>query len=340
VTAADGLDELVGRAEAELAAADSPAALERVRAAWLGRKGELSARMKELAALPPEARRAQGARLNAAKARLEAAARARAAALADAPEGSQLDVTFPARVRLRGSEHPVPAAIEELCAIFRGMGFERAEGPEADTERNNFDLLNTPADHPARDLQDTFYLPGGGLLRTHTSAVWAREMARRAPPLRIVCPGRVFRRDALDASHSPCFFQLEGLWIDSACRFSDLKGVLEDFLREWFGGNTAVRFEPRYFPFTEPSAEVSVRCTACEGAGCRTCGRTGWLELLGCGMVHPEILAAHGGPWAAEGIRGFAFGVGVERLVMMRHGIADLRWLYDNDLRVLGRGRR
>lgn len=338
-----GLDALIAGAEADLAAADGPEAVERVKVALLGRKGALQAAFGTLGTLPPEERKAAGARLNAAKVRLEERVAARLAALGGGRAAGP-DLTFPGRRPVFGSAHPLTVVTEEILRILRGLGFERAEGPEVDTETYNFTLLNTPADHPARDMQDTYYLelpPAGAdaawLLRSQTSSVWGHVMERRGPPLRIACPGRCFRRDAADSSHSPSFHQIEGLWIDERCRFSDLKGVLTSFLQAFFGADTAVIFEPRYFPFTEPSAEVSIACTVCRGAGCRTCGRAGKLELLGAGMVHPAVLerlAARNPAWGDPALRGFAFGVGVERLAIMKFRIPDMRLLFDNDLRV------
>ena len=296
--------------------------------------------LRGVGSLPQDQRKAAGALLNEVKLRIEAALSARVEALEGASAGPALDVTLPGRGIPQGSPHPVPLTISEITGIFRGMGFATADGPEIETEANNFDALNTPADHPARDSHDTFYLGHGSLLlRTHTSSVWARAMREGEPPLRIICPGRCYRRDALDATHAPCFFQVEGLWVDDACRFSDLKGLLSDFFSEFFGRTLRTRFEPRFFPFTEPSTEVSIECTSCGGSGCPGCGRSGWLEVLGAGMVHPKILAAAGGAWAKPGVRGLAFGMGVERLAMLKHRIADLRWLYDNDLRVLAQAR-
>ena len=329
-------ESLVARAGGEIARAADVAELERIRTAYLGRKGVLTGELRALVSLPPEARREAGARLNQLKGTVECLLVEREAALAGTVvAGPRIDVTLPGRVPLRGSVHPVTAVIGEITAILRGLGFELAEGRETDTDYYNFEVLNHPPDHPARDMHDTFFLSRDVLLRTHTSSVWAHVMEKRGPPLRVFCPGRAYRRDAVDASHSPVFHQVEGLWMDERCGFSDLKGVLDALLKGFFGEGTVVRFSPSYFPFTEPSAEVSIRCSACEGAGCRTCGRSGWLELLGAGMVNPKVLAALGGPWTAAGIRGFAFGMGVERLAMMKYGITDMRWFYENDLRLL-----
>ena len=290
-----------------------------------------------LGSLAPEARRETGARINDAKSRIAAAIEARVASAASGSAPAALDVTLPGRLRARGSAHPIAIVTEDFVGAFVAMGFERAEGTEAETDEFNFLALNTPADHPARDMQATYYLSEARLLRSHTSPIWARAVRERTPPFRLGGPGRCFRRDAADASHSPCFHQVEGALVDDRCSFADLKGVLDAFMKGFFGPDTATRFEPRYFPFTEPSAELLVRCVACRGAGCRMCARSGWLEIGGCGMIHPNILA-HGSPGCrAAGVRGFAFGIGVERLAMLKYGLTDMRWLYDNDLRVLGR---
>lgn len=341
------LEELAERALAEIRAAASADVLETVRVAWLGRKSMLMARMKTLGSLEPEARRSVGARLNEIKALIEEAVRGRMASLVDGAPDSALDVTLPEPAGGRGSRHPIPLVMEQVVEAFRGMGFEKSEGSEVVTEFDNFDFLNTAPDHPARDMQDTFYLGGSAapdgagrrMLRSHTSAMWRSEMERHEPPLRMVFPGRVYRRDPADATHSPVFHQVEGLWVDDACRFSDLKGVLSAFLRGFFGEDLGVRFEPRFFPFTEPSTEVSIECTSCRGKGCRACGRSGWLEILGAGMVHPSILAKAGRGYATPGTRGFAFGMGVERLAMLKYRMTDMRWMYDNDLRVLAQVR-
>ena len=329
------LEDLRARAKSEIEKAASPAEIERCRIGYLGRSGELTARLRAIAALPAGERKEAGERLNGVKVELERTLAQRAAELeggARVREG--MDVTFPGRVPLRGHLHPISAALSEILEIFRGLGFERADGPEAETERYNFIILNTPADHPARDTQATYYLGNGALLRTQTSAIWGHVMEKRPPPLRIVCPGRCFRRDAVDASHSPVFHQIEGLWVDDRCRFSDLKGILEAFLISYFGDGTRVRFDPDYFPFTEPSAQVSIECTSCAGNGCRTCGRSGWLELLGAGMVNPAVFEQVGGPYLQRGLRGFAFGLGLDRFAMMKYRITDMRWLFENDLRL------
>ncbi len=329
-------EDLAARAEVEIRGAKTREELERRRVEFLGRKSALMQELRSISKLPESERKEAGARLNRRKAAIEAALKARLEELeSGGAAGEGPDLTYPGRYQPRGRAHPVSFVIAEAMEILRGLGFERAEGPECDTDYYNFVALNTPQDHPARDMTDTFYVDGQTLLRTHTSAVWAHVMEKRGPPLRVACPGRAFRRDPADATHSPAFHQVEGLWIDDKCHFSDLKGVLGAFLREFFGPETKLRFVPSYFPFTEPSAEVSIQCRVCRGAGCRSCARSGWLELLGAGMVHPNILAKAGGDYARPGIRGFAFGVGIERLAMMKYRISDMRWLYENDIRIL-----
>ena len=331
------LEELVARAEAEIAAAGDLRALDAVRVRYLGRKGELTARLKGLGGLPPEERRAMGQAVNAAKARLEQAVAARRAelereAVAARLAAERLDVTLPGRGQAQGTLHPVTRVLARIEALFRGLGFEVAEGPEIEDDFHNFEALNIPPEHPARAMHDTFYVEGGLLLRTHTSPVQIRVLRERRPPLRIVAPGRVYRRDS-DLTHSPMFHQVEGLVVDERVSFAELKGTLHAFLERFFEARLAVRFRPSYFPFTEPSAEVDVACVMCGGEGCRVCGGTGWLEVLGCGMVHPRVLENAGVD--PERWTGFAFGLGVERFAMLRYGVDDLRLFFDNDLRFL-----
>jgi len=331
------LEDLVRKAEEEVARAATRDAVGQLRIQYLGRKSPLVLAVRSIGALPAEQRREGGAKLNALKGKLERLLDAREKSLAGGPAGPGIDVSLPGRGIKPGNAHPLTLVTREVLDILRSMGFEEVSGPEVDTDEHNFVALNTPIDHPARDMQATFYLTKDLLLRTQTSAVWAHVMKNRKPPLRIVSPGRVFRRDAVDASHSPVFHQIEGLWVDDRCSFADLKGVLEAFFRNFFGPKTQVRFAPSYFPFTEPSAEVSIQCVVCGGVGCRTCGRAGWLEILGAGMVNPKVLDMAG--YDREKYRGFAFGVGVERLVMLKYGITDMRMLYENDLRVLAQVR-
>ena len=331
------LGELVRKAEEEISCAATREALEQLRIQYLGRKSPMVQAVRSIGSLPAEQRREGGAKLNALKSRLEKLLEAKTKSLGGGATNAGIDISLPGRGVVPGNAHPLTLVTREVLDILRSIGFEEVSGPEVDTDDHNFVVLNTPVDHPARDMQATFYLNKELLLRTQTSAVWAHVMRNRKPPLRIVSPGRVFRRDAVDASHSPVFHQIEGLWVDEKCSFSDLKGVLEAFLGKFFGPTTKVRFAPSYFPFTEPSAEVSIQCVVCGGSGCRTCGRAGWLEILGAGMVNPKVLDTVG--YDREKYRGFAFGVGVERLVMLKYGITDMRMLYENDLRVLSQVR-
>jgi len=326
---------------AQLAQAMTAEDVESVRVTLFGRNSELSQQLKSLPALAPEERALVGKQANALRAKWEAemgAKRAAVGALAPAPS---LDVTLPGRAVRMGGLHPITQTIDEILSRFTPLGFEVVEGPELETEYYNFDALNIPREHPSRESFDTFFvdLPsprpqkGRALLRSHTSPVQIRVMERRRPPLRIVVPGKVYRPDPLDPSHSFMFHQVEGLMVDERTSFADLKGVLEQFLRALFGPQTISRFRPHYFPFTEPSAEVDIACAACGGSGCSTCGRKGWLEIMGCGMVHPNVFKAVG--YDPRRAQGFAFGMGVERIAMLRHGIKDIRLFFENDLRFL-----
>jgi phenylalanyl-tRNA synthetase alpha chain len=310
----------------------------------LGRKsGELTALLKSLATLPIEERKVVGAEANRLRAEFEAAFEARRAALAvEAGRAAWrgLDLTMPGRRRWTGSRHPVTRVVDEVTAIFRGLGFVRATGPEAESEWLNFLALNFPADHPAMDMHDTLYLgeaageEGRMLLRTHTSPVQIRVLRDTPPPVRVIIPGAVYRKDPFDASHAPVFTQIEGLAVDEGISFVDLKATLAHFARALFGPPTTVRFRPSFFPFTEPSAEMDVACRICGGSGCAACKGTGWMEILGCGMVHPQVLVNCGVD--AERYTGFAFGMGPERIAMNRFGVPDIRLLYDGDMRFLG----
>jgi len=339
------LDSLLPRVAA-LAGLDQ-ASLEREEIALVGRKaGEITAALKTLATRAPEDRRAFGAAVNALKVRAEAAIAARRAELdqarADA-ERRAIDLTMPPRRRWTGAVHPVSAVIDEISGIFRGLGFAIALGPEVETDWYNFLALNFPADHPAMDLHDTLYLDvpptvdeqGAGrlLLRTHTSPVQIRVMHASEPPIRVIMPGMVYRSDAFDPSHAPAFEQIEGLAIDEGVSFVDLKATLTHFARRFFSPSTAVRFRPSFFPFTEPSAEMDVECQLCHGSGCGACKGTGWMEILGCGMVHPRVLEQGG--IDPERYTGFAFGMGPARITMLRHGVPDIRLLYEGDMRFL-----
>jgi phenylalanyl-tRNA synthetase alpha chain len=289
--------------------------------------------------IDPDDRPAFGAMVNAARDRLQQELERRSQAMearerARKLESDTIDVTMPGRIRPAGALHPLTQGIREVTQIFVQMGFTVVEGPEIETDFYNFEALNTPPFHPARDVQDTFYVNDSVLLRTQTSPMQVRQMERQAPPVRVVVPGKVYRRDPVDATHSPVFHQIEGLLVDKDVTFADLAGTLTQFARSFYGKDRKVRFRPHYFPFTEPSAEMDVSCALCGGQGCRVCKYEGWIEILGSGMVHPNVLRAVG--YDPEELTGFAFGMGVERIVMLRHGFDDMRLLYENDLRFLG----
>jgi phenylalanyl-tRNA synthetase alpha chain len=319
---------------AAIAGAASPDAVESARTELLGRKsGRLTELMKALPSLPPEARREAGAAVNRVKQVLEAAIEAKRAELvASAPTPPMLDPTMPARHPWRGAKHPVTLVLEEIEEIFREIGFTVATGPEAEHEWYNFGALNFPPDHPAMDMHDTLYLEQGTLLRTHTSPVQVRTLQSYPPPIRIIAPGNVYRRDFFDASHAPMFAQVEGMAVDEGISFVDLKATLTHFANRFFG-ETRTRFRPSYFPFTEPSAEMDVACRICGGSGCSGCKGTGWMEILGAGMMHPAVLEAAG--LDSERYTGWAFGMGPGRIAMQRYGIPDIRLLYDSDVRFL-----
>jgi phenylalanyl-tRNA synthetase alpha chain len=326
--------DLTARGEAAFVAATDDDALEAARIQFLGdKRGELLVLQKGLGTLAPESRRDAGRAFNEAKTRLTSAHEARRQALSSAiARGPAIDLTMPARTRWRGGKHPVTLVTDEIVAIFRELGFTVALGPESETEWYNFGSLNFPADHPAMDMHDTFYLGEGALLRTHTSPVQVRTLQSHAPPIRILAPGTVFRRDPFDASHAPAFAQIEGLAVDEGISFVDLKATLTLFAQKFFG-KTRTRFRPSYFPFTEPSAEMDVECQLCHGSGCPGCKGTGWMEILGSGMVHPSVLSAAG--LDADRYSGWAFGMGPARIAMLRYDIPDIRILYDSDVRFL-----
>jgi len=333
----ENLEALAEEAKAAIAAAETTAALEALRVDYFGKKGQFTALLKGLGQLDPEERPAAGARINVVKQGLQELLQARrseleAAAVAERLAGEQVDVTLPGRGQSTGSIHPVSRTIERIEDFFGGIGFEVREGPEIEDDYHNFEALNIPAHHLARAMHDTFYIDPVTVLRTHTSPVQVRVMAHEKPPLRVICPGRVYRCDS-DLTHTPMFHQMEGLLIDEHCSLADLKGTIEEFLRVFFEKDLAVRFRPSYFPFTEPSAEVDIQCVNCGGDGCRVCSQTGWLEVMGCGMVHPKVLDMAG--IDAERYSGFAFGMGMERLTMLRYGVNDLRLFFENDLRFL-----
>ena len=333
--AADLVAALAGlqaEAEQQIRAATDGEALQRLKTDYLGRKaGRVSVILRELPSLEADARRAVGQAANQAKASLEqllAEAEAARAAGAAAPAG---DLTMPSRPAWRGALHPVTLVATEICEIFHELGFTRAVGPEAETERNNFTALNFPPEHPALDMQPTFYLGTGTLLRSHTSPVQIRVMEAYRPPIRVTIPGRCYRRDPFDASHAPVFTQVEGLCVDEGISFVDLKAAITFFARRFFAAGVKVRFRPSFFPFTEPSAEVDVECQLCHGSGCPACKGTGWMEILGCGMVDPNVFENVG--IDPERYTGWAFGMGLDRAAMVRYGIPDIRLLFEADMR-------
>ena len=333
------LDESIAAAERAIEGAGDLDALDRVRVEYLGKKGVLTRRLKSLGQLPAAERPAAGEKINRAKERLAERIEARRRALADAAleeriRSETVDVTLPGRGPGHGSIHPVTRTLRRIESLLGQLGFSVAEGPEVEDDYHNFEALNIPADHPARAMHDTFYFADGRVLRTHTSPVQIRVMEEQGPPVRVIAPGRVYRCDS-DLTHTPMFHQVEGLLVDREVSFSDLMGHLEEFLQRFFErDDLAIRFRPSYFPFTEPSAEADIQCMICGGGGCRVCGQSGWLEILGCGMVHPAVFGHVG--IDAEEWTGYAFGMGVERLAMLRYGVDDLRLFFDNDLRFLG----
>jgi len=331
------ITELITAAQTAIASSADLAALDKVRVHYLGKSGVLTDLLKQLGSLPAEQRREAGQVINTAKQAVQAALDARKQQLESADLDAQLraealDITLPGRGQDSGGLHPITRTLKRIEELFAGLGFEVAEGPEIEDDYHNFEALNIPESHPARAMHDTFYFDAHTLLRTHTSPVQIRVMENRPPPLRIIAPGRVYRCDS-DVTHSPMFHQVEGLMIDESVTFADLKGILHDFLQNFFEKDLQVRLRPSYFPFTEPSAEVDMSCVICGAKGCRVCKNTGWLEVLGCGMVHPNVLKHVN--IDAERYTGFAFGMGIERLAMLRYGVNDLRLFFDNDLRFL-----
>lgn len=326
------------RAEQALGACKSSSQLEELRVRFLGKKGELTAVLKQMGKLPAQERPVVGQLANRVRSELEQAIAKKASQMKQEMRAAKmqeeaLDVTLPGCEFSIGHSHPISIVLQEFEEIFLGMGFSVADGPEVETDYYNFEALNLPKNHPARDAQDTFYITDNLLLRTQTSPVQIRVMQQTRPPIRVISPGRVYRSDAIDATHSPLFHQIEGLVVDQGITMSDLKGTLEAFVKKLYGEHSAVRFRPHHFPFTEPSAEMDVQCFSCHGEGCSLCKGEGWIELLGCGMVHPNVLSECG--IDPEVYTGFAFGLGLERLAMRRYGIADLRLFYENDMRFL-----
>lgn len=333
----ENLDKLVDEAQQAIQSAEQIDDLEQIRVQYLGKKGEITALMKALGKLSKDERPKAGQVINQAKQTVQQAivdkkSRLQAAILAEKLQAEKIDVTLPGRGQHIGGLHPVSRTMQRIQSLFAEMGFEVKTGPEVEDDYHNFEALNIPESHPARAMHDTFYFDPHTVLRTHTSPVQIRTMETQKPPLRIIAPGRVYRCDS-DVTHTPMFHQVEGLMVDEEVSFTDLKGILDDFLKQFFEKDLKVRFRPSYFPFTEPSAEADIECVMCGGEGCRVCSHTGWLEVLGCGMVHPEVFR-HAGI-DSEKYTGFAFGMGVERLTMLRYGVNDLRLFFENDLRFL-----
>ncbi len=331
------LEQLTEEALQAVESASDLRALDEVRVRYLGKSGHFTTQLKQLGKLPKEERPKAGQAINQAKQRLQEAIQARkaaleAAALEERLAAERIDVTLPGRTLGQGSLHPVTRTLQRIQEIFASAGFTVAQGPEIEDDYHNFEALNIPPHHPARAMHDTFYFDAHRLLRTHTSPVQVRVMSEAEPPLKVIAPGRVYRCDS-DLTHTPMFHQVEGFMVDERVTFADLKGVLHAFLKAFFEKDLKVRFRPSYFPFTEPSAEVDMECVMCGGEGCRVCSHTGWLEVLGCGMIHPEVFRHVG--IDNERYSGYAFGMGVERLTMLRYGVNDLRLFFENDMRFL-----
>lgn len=331
------IDELRNTVEREISSLKTFDDLKRAKSSLLGRKGVFSEYLDAMKLLDKEEKKVFGREINSLKALTEKRLQDLEVVFAEEEKRKQeslsrIDITMPGKVPAIGKKHPITQTFEEIIRIFTALGFAVAKGPDIELEHYNFEALNIPKDHPARDMQDTFYVKPGTVLRTHTSPVQIRTMESQLPPVKIIAPGSVYRCDH-DVSHTPMFHQVEGLLVDKRVRFSDLKGVLSIFIHEIFGANTPLRFRPSYFPFTEPSAEVDIGCVICDGDGCRVCKETGWLEILGSGMVHPQVLRNVG--YDPEEVSGFAFGMGVERIAMLKFGIDDIRQFYYNDIRFL-----
>jgi len=333
------LEQIRAEFDKSFSGSESVEELEKLKVAFLGRKGKLTDVLRGLSALPADQKKSTGEKANVLKGELETLIERKLAGLKNELYASRLktekiDITLPEVPLSAGHKHPLRRTIEEMSSIFESLGFVTAEGPELETDWYNFEALNIPPDHPARDSQDTFYLVDGKrLLRTHTSPVQVHEMEKRKPPVRLIVPGKVFRNEATDASHAAVFHQIEGLAVDENIKFSDLKGVLTVFVHKYFSPKTNVRFRPSHFQFTEPSAELDVECTICGGKGCRVCKGSGWLEMLGCGMVHPNVLKAVN--YDPEKYTGFAFGIGVERFAMLKYGVDDMRLFMENNVEFL-----
>lgn len=330
------ISAVLSEAKDQLAFACEQKAIEEIRVKYLGKKGELTGILKQLGSLSPEERPKVGQLVNKAKVELEELIKQKVNQIKEEQllkslQEEKIDVTMPGKRTNLGMKHPLSVVLDELKEIFMGMGYSIADGPEVELDYYNFEALNLPKDHPARDTQDTFYISENVLLRTQTSPVQVRVMEKQKPPIRIIAPGRVYRSDEVDANHSPLFHQIEGLAIDKNITMGDLKGTLETFAKRMYGDDAVVRFRPHHFPFTEPSAEMDIQCFNCGGKGCRLCKNEGWIEILGCGMVHPKVLENCG--IDPEEYQGFAFGIGLERIVMRKFKIDDMRLLYENDMK-------
>ncbi|MBI4977355.1 MAG: phenylalanine--tRNA ligase subunit alpha [Spirochaetes bacterium] len=325
-------------ARADIEKAATAAALEELRITYLGKKGRITDLLKQLGTLDNASRPVMGQKINALRDAVSSAITARKDALAETEfnaqmEKERIDVTLPGRRTVTGKLHILTTVEEEIVSVLNGMGFTPVEGPELEDEHHNFEALNIPSWHPARDSHDSFYVSDDRLLRTHTSPMQIRILEKLKPPLAVIAPGKTARRDAVDSKHSPVFHQLEGFFVDENVTFADLKGCLETFFKRLFGEKTAIRLRPDFFPFVEPGAEISATCVICKGAGCRTCGNTGWIELLGAGMIHPKVFEAVGHD--PKRVSGFAFGMGIERIAMIKYGITDIRLFFENDLEFL-----
>ena len=332
------LEQIKAAAQKAIAEAADEKGIDDIRVRFLGKKGELTAILKQMGGLSPEERPIIGQLANKIRAELEENIESASKDFKEKADELKLkaetiDITMPAEPAVTGKLHPLNTVLNDLIDLFQSMGFDVVDGPEVETDHYNFEALNVPADHPARDMQDTFYIAENLLLRTQTSAAQIRTMETRKPPIKIICPGRVYRADEVDATHSPVFHQIEGLVVDKGITMCDLKGVLEQFAHEIYGPETEVKFRPSFFPFTEPSVEVDVTCSECRGKGCRVCKGSGWIEILGAGMVHPRVLKSCG--IDPEEYSGFAFGIGLDRITTTRYKISDIRLLFENDLRFL-----
>ena len=327
----EGIEEKALKA---IESADSEEKLQEAKTGYLGRKGQITLFLRNVSSLPPEEKPQAGKKANILKNRLEQLIKGKLEAIeeAKAVASAQIDITLPGRKPKKGTLHPITRVQKEICSIFFKLGFNIAEGPEIETDWYNFEALNLPRHHPARDMQDTFYISDNVVLRTHTSPIQIRYMEKTEPPISIIAPGKVYRCDS-DLTHTPMFHQIEGLLVDKNISFGDLKGILQSFIHQFFDEETDLRFRPSFFPFTEPSAEVDIKCVMCRGKGCRICSKTGWLEVLGSGMVHPAVFENVG--YDTKKYSGFAFGMGIERLAMLKYRIDDLRKFYENDYRFL-----